>query len=166
MNRSLASSTIKESSTKTIPPAKSTQSEKSEHYGMEEKLEKKKLELREKRRVRSIIIGRVIRAILHLLLAIGLLVLVILALYIVWEMGTTSSVLSKAWKFHPLPVTYPFDRFAVSSNSEMCNELARILHVEGHSFLGVATAVMTCLHITEPNRRKVYDPGVAIFADM
>lgn len=65
----------------------------------------------------------------------------------------------------PLPATFHFKDFAVSSNSESCNEEARTLYIEGHSVYGIAYAMLICLAKHAPHRGGLGGSSVALMAD-
>ncbi|KAK6745761.1 hypothetical protein RB195_012089 [Necator americanus] len=82
-----------------------------------------------------------------------------LLLFISVESGKDQRI----WKLHPRPLSYEFQEFAVSSNSETCNELGRSLFIEGHSIFGVAAGIARCLATTEPYKNDINGYNVAIF---
>ncbi|RCN48644.1 hypothetical protein ANCCAN_05283 [Ancylostoma caninum] len=69
------------------------------------------------------------------------------------------------WNYLPLSTTFEFKKFAVSSNSESCNEEARSLYIEGHSLYGIAFAMIICLMKHAPHRGGLGGASVAVFVD-
>ncbi|KAK5964532.1 hypothetical protein GCK32_018580, partial [Trichostrongylus colubriformis] len=92
-------------------------------------------------------------------------VLIILSVVLTLKMGSLMSTKFNTWHFERLPVTYGFEEFAVSSNSEFCNEMARLLYNEDYSIEQIAVAMGLCLKLTEGFRDEEAGNGVAISAD-
>ncbi|WKY01923.1 hypothetical protein Q1695_015717 [Nippostrongylus brasiliensis] len=121
------------------------------------------MKARMERMQQSVKIARSVRSCLYYTLALTSLIFIGEAIYLVWWMGTTTSTESSAWVFHPLPYSYGFDHFGISSNSELCNEIARRLYKEDFSTLQIAVGVAMCLTVSEPHQSDARGLGASVF---
>ncbi|KAL6725485.1 hypothetical protein Aduo_007535 [Ancylostoma duodenale] len=128
------------------------------------RLERINLQKRRQRRHKwSRRVGGCCRLILILAMGISVLLFVISSTALVFELAITED---STWKLQPIPMSFEFEKFAVSSNSETCNEIGRTLFIEGHSIFGVAAGMVRCLAITEPHQSGTHGFDVALFLEL
>ncbi|EYC02734.1 hypothetical protein Y032_0098g3095 [Ancylostoma ceylanicum] len=108
-------------------------------------------------------VGGCCRLSLIVILGISVLLFVISSTALVFELAIKED---STWKLQTIPLSYNFENFAVSSNSETCNEIGRTLYVEGHSIFGVAAGMVRCLAIAEPHQSGIHAFDVALFLEM
>nr|CDJ84482.1 unnamed protein product [Haemonchus contortus] len=122
--------------------------------------------IHEERRIRSIKFAKTIRVTLYFLLGIGSVILILLAVLVIMMLGSSQSKKFNTWHFEPAPVTYGFEEFGVSSNSEFCNEMARTLYNEEYNINQIAVSMVFCLEETEQFQGRNGGNGAAITTNL
>ncbi|XGW14896.1 hypothetical protein V3C99_000850 [Haemonchus contortus] len=111
-------------------------------------------------------IRKVARFAMILILGIELLFVGLYLLAIIIISGMINSTIVEPWVFRLEPTSHRFKEFAVSSNSESCNEEARTLYLEDHSTYGIAFAMSLCLMKSAPHRGGLGGASVAVMVDL
>ncbi|KAK5968378.1 hypothetical protein GCK32_007374 [Trichostrongylus colubriformis] len=69
------------------------------------------------------------------------------------------------WESHEYPAEVHFNEIAVSSTSQSCNELARVMISEEFTIFAIAFAIQLCLGLAEPHRSGFGGVSTAVFVE-
>ncbi|KAK5976137.1 hypothetical protein GCK32_010262, partial [Trichostrongylus colubriformis] len=131
---------------------------------LREQLKRDRIERERKERQQKI--RRIARFAVTVIIGLELLTIILYVLAIFIINGMLKSTKVEPWIFRPEPNSYKFKEFAVSSNSESCNEEARALHLANHSIYGIAFAMSLCLMKNAPHRGGLGGASVAVMVDL
>ncbi|VDK47867.1 unnamed protein product [Cylicostephanus goldi] len=71
-----------------------------------------------------------------------------------------------AYKFYKEPSALVFDEIAVISNTQECNDMARVLAVENYSVPAIALAMQICVATVEPERGGFGGSSTVAYVDL
>lgn len=96
---------------------------------------------------------------------VSAMVIIGLVFFVVIMMVVRNLHAKGAWESHQYPAEVHFSEIAVSTTSQECNEMARVMVSEGFNIFAIAFAMQLCLSLAEPQRSGFGGAATAVLVE-